>query len=391
MDNSFIKLHDTIKDALSPGDLKNTQLVYYTSIQLLPTETYLQITNISGGISFQGDYKVEAITNCNTVLADITENVFIEEFTDDNGETQCVIEYVNIGQDFFGRAIILKFTHTISDVVYYTNPIKITAKNEEKTIRFDFSDYEKKEGFDYENAPFKQSIRIYCEYTTPNNKSEVGTYYQISNGNTISTRKLKSRSHSYICNNIDLHTYNALDSLFNHSEVFIDGEMVTDSPMVEPDERKGQSNLFSASFELYKNEDSTYNADFQIFEGVEISANDFYPSSSYTLSTLQDDITIQFNVNINKHSGYVTIYDSSNSVVHSFTEDDIVVSSNVATISGLLTHITSNDDYYIKISDSLFSYINVYYEGISDESWSFRVVDGMFNNLQFNNSQFLTD
>lgn len=389
MDNSFIKFYNTIADALSLGDLKNTQLIYYTSIQLLPTETYLHITNISGGVSFQGDYKVEAVTTCNTVLADITSNVFIEEFTDGNGDNQCVIEYVNIGQDFFGRAVMLKFTHTISDVIYYTNPIKITSKNEEKTIRFDYSDFEDKEGFGYENAPFKQSIRIYCEYTNPNNKSEVGSYYQISNRNTISNRKLKSRSHSYVCNNIDLHTYNALDSLFNHSEVYIDTQKVTDSPTIAEDERKGHSNLFSATFELFKDEDSAYESSYQVGEGLLVT--NYEPTGSYTLASLTDIVELTFNQNITLNTGNVNVYNSSNVLIHTFTEGDFTVIGNNLTATHLTAHVTALGSYYITVDSGLVSGVTDFI-GINDmTTWMFVVKDVEYNKLEYNNSEYLTD
>lgn len=389
MDNSFIRLYDTLSDALSHGDLKTTQLAYYNSIQLSPNEVYLHLTNRDSDISFQGDYMVEAIDTCGTVLADITSNVFIEEFTDSNGINQCAIEYVHIGQDFYGRAVILRFTHTISNVVYYTNPIKITDKRIEKTIRFDYSDFEDKEGFCYTVAPFKQSIRIYCEYLSPENKSEAGSYYQISNGNTISTRKLKKRIHNYTCENIDLHAYNALDSLFNHSEIYIDGQKVTDSPMISEDGRKGYSNLFGVNFSLYKNEE-TFLSGFQIFGGVELI--NLSPLGFYTLATVPTSLIVTFNTSININNGNLRIYNSSNSIVYVFNQDDIILSgSNQLTIdiTGL---ITLNDSYYIKFDSGLVSIIGVDFEGINDETtWSFTVTSGQYDNTEYDNNEYLTN
>lgn len=388
MDNSFIRLYDTLSDALSHGDLKTTQLTYYNSIQLSPNETYLHLTNRDSDISFQGDYRVEAIDGCGTVLADITSNVFIEEFTDSNGINQCAIEYVNIGQDFYGRATLLRFTHTISDVVYYTNPIKITDKRIEKTIRFDYSDFEDKEGFCYTAAPFKQSIRIYCEYLSPENKSEAGSYYQISNGNTISTRKLKKRSHSYICENIDLHTYNALDSLFNHSEIYIDSEKVTDSPMISEDGRKGYSNIFGANFELYKNESEIYSYEYQVFEGFELIGK--LPLNAYTLASFTPTIKGTFSLPITIGSGNLYIYDSSNAIIETYTQDDLTIVGNYFTID-ITGVLTSNDTYHIRMDSGLLLSLGIDFEGIDDSTtWSFIIQDADFISADFNNSDFLT-
>lgn len=391
MDNSFIKLHNSIAEALSLGDLKNTQISYYTSIQLLPNEGYLQKTNIDGGISFQGDYKVEIIDQCNTVHADITSNVFINEYIDSRGQNQCDIEYVNLTVDFGGRAVILKFTHTISDVVYYSNPIKITSKQSYKTIRFDYRHFEELDGVSYQNSPLIQSIRLNCEYSSPKDNSEVGEYYQISQRNTISTRFLEKTSHDYICNEIDLFAYNRLKKLFKHSYIYIDSEMVTNNPLLKEDGRKGMSNLFSANFNLYKNEDEIYTYDYQIFEGLIINS-EFTPQGAYTLSILPDIISMTFNTDVVLGEGTIKIYNSSDVLIHTYTENNLTVLGNVLSGTGLQTYITVNSDYHVKVSQGIVNYIGVPYDGIDDDTtWVFRVTDGQYNKLQFNNSQFITD
>jgi len=147
MDYSFIKLNDSLEQAISVGDFKNTQISYYTSVQLSPTESYLQKTNSPTGIVFNLTYSVEVIDECENVLADITPNVFINQYIDAGGLPQCDIEYVNLTVDFYGRAVIIRFTNTSTGTKWYTNPIKITNKEIEKTTRFDYKNYENLEGF----------------------------------------------------------------------------------------------------------------------------------------------------------------------------------------------------------------------------------------------------
>ena len=103
-DYSFIRLKDNITDALNIGDSPIVTHKFFSPIQLLPSLTYTQITNFTGGIALQSDVEV-FIVDCNdNVLADITDNVFIEDFTNTStGESQCKIEYVNLGVDFYQR------------------------------------------------------------------------------------------------------------------------------------------------------------------------------------------------------------------------------------------------------------------------------------------------
>ena len=138
MDNSFLKLHNTLTDALSVGDMKNASLIYWTSIILSPNEEYLQLTDVTGGISLGSSYLVKIIDGCGNVLEDITNNVYISDFLDADGVNQHAIEIINLPTDYFGRAVLLKFdNNTTPSKIFYTSPVKVTDHDSFKTISID--------------------------------------------------------------------------------------------------------------------------------------------------------------------------------------------------------------------------------------------------------------
>src|SRR5690606_4797901 len=278
--------------------------------------------NVSGGISFEGDYEVHIVDIFGNVLEDVTEHIFIEEFTDYNGNTQLKIEIINIRTDYYGRAVNFRFTHTTSDAIYYTNAVLITNKNIERTVRYDYWNDETIDETDYSTAQYKQSIRLTTIYKNPVNNSENTEYYQISTGRNISTRYLEKLGHSYLVENMDLFTYSRLLKLFKVSNVYMDGIRVTDKPILGTGERFGNSTLITSNFDVYFNENDTYSYEYQIFEGFVLQQ--FYPYGSYTLDSITDSVTGQFNSAITIGVGTLTIYDASDdSAVVTYNQNDL--------------------------------------------------------------------
>ena len=392
MDNSFIKLYNSLDEANSLGFVKDAKLVYKNSIQLSPNEAYSQITNVSGGISFEGDYEVHIVDIFGNVLEDVTANFFIEEFTDYNGNTQLKIEIINIGTDYYGRAVNFRFTHTTSDAIYYTNAVLITNKNIERTVRYDYWNDETIDETDYSTAQYKQSIRLTTIYKNPVNNSENTEYYQISTGRNISTRYLEKLGHAYLVENMDLFTYSRLLKLFKVSNVYMDGVRVTDKPILGTGERFGNSTLITSNFDVYFNENDTYSYEYQIFEGLILTSK--IPHGNYTLATLGEEIKATFNSDIIINTGTLSVYDENDNLVVTFTEADIdEYYTNGFLIENLLIHITTNGDYYILFDNGLISNtFGIDYEGISNPNvWTFSIVDGMFNSTKFDTTKFLTD
>ena len=391
MDNSFLKLHTSIDEALSVGRYKTTQISYYSNIQLSPNETYLQITNVENGIAFNSNYEVNVIDSCGNSLKDITDNVFIEQFSDSNGLQQCVIEIVNIGEDFYGRSVILRFKNTVSEDYYYTYPLKITDKDIEKTIRFDYRNYETIDNIDYTNAPYTQSIRLKCEYVKPKDNSEVEEYYQISRGSTISARYLEKTSHEYLLDSIDIFTYDRLKKMFKQSVIYLDNVRVTNKPLLVEGERKGRTNILSANFDCYLDNEDIFTFSYQIFEGLNVAS--YTPKGIYSQSTVFLFYTIAFNYAPILNTGTIKVYNSSNVLLHTFTESDMFVSFNsvLADATGTPVQTLVNGDYYVHVSSGLASLLGETYEGVNDNvTWIFTVQDGDYSDLDYS-TDYLTN
>jgi len=368
MDYSFLKLYNSISEALTDNEFKDSGISYYTVIQLFTDEPYLQMTNYEGGISISSDFTAYLVDNCDNNLLDITSNIFIEEFTDANGDTQCKIELVNIPSTFYGRAILIKIVQDTSDVSYYTRPLKITNGSPEKTYRLDYTNNSNLEGLSYVEAGCYQSIRLSMKFNGYSNTSEVGEYYQISTKNNISTRFLSKIAKSFLVENIDSFTFTRLQEVLSHDIIYIDGKRVTNKPVLEQGERIGQSNLFKATFTAYFNGSDTYDYDYQIFEGFSIV--NYVPFGSYSTGTTFLEVSFDTDVDITLNTGSITIFNSLGTLQTTFNETSMSVSGNTLTIPTSLTY--SDDDYYVNITGGLVSGLGIDNEPIIDNStWTF--------------------
>ena len=393
MDYSFLKLYDSMSGSLNDNKFKDANLLYQTSIQLFPDEAYLQITNYDGGISLGFDSDVFVVDCFDNVLADITNNVFIDQFIDVNGFTQCKIEFVNLNVDFHGRKVMIKFTINSSDAVYYTKPIKISHKESVRTYRFDYTSNRNMEGISYVNAVAYQSIRLALKFTGYSNNSEVGEYYQISTGNNISTRFLRKMGENFIAQNIDIFTFERLQEVFMHDIIYIDGKRLTNKPILEPQEQIGNTDLIKANFTAYLNENDTYEYEFQVFDGLVLS--NYNPFGLYLTGFQIEGLSFDTNINIELLTGSLRVYDSSDTLIYDFNESDMVLNSDTQLkiiSTGTPVQNLPNGTYYVNLDAGLVTGLGVLNEAITDSTtWTFTIADGQFNRLQFNNSQFLTN
>lgn len=391
MDFSFLKLYNSISESLSDDKFRNSQTTYFTSIQLHPKETYLQMTNYEGGLSFSGNYECYIIDPCGTRLSDITNHVFIEEFDDVDGNTQNKIEIVNIGQDYYGRAVQLEFLATDSNISYYTRPIKISSKDINRTYRFDYKNNSNLPGLSYVNANVYQSIRLCVDFQAFSNDSEVSDYYQISVGNIISTRPLRKLSRTYNIENIDTFTFTRLQEVLFHDVIYIEGERITDKPILEVGDRIGRTNLLKSSFTAFIDDSDTYEYEFQVFDGLILQSK--IPLDSYTLDSYPDLLRGVFNIEVKLNTGTIKVFDASDdSVLATYTESDIVLSNDntidVASFTGL---INANGSYYIQISNGIVTGLSIDYKGIQNKTdWAFTIQDGDYSSADYS-SDYLTD
>lgn len=389
-DFSFIRFKDNLQDTLKTDNSPMASVVYYDVIQLLPNESYLQLTNYNGGISLQSIFTAE-IVNCRGVkLKDITNHVFTEEFLDSDGNTQIAIEIVNINQDFYNEPVLIKLYDNY--VEYFSNPVTITEEFKELTTYFEYKNYNDFLGIPYTNSQKYQSIRLKCYFTNSTNESDISDYYQISSGNTISARVLYKSSEKYVFDYMDVFVYNRVNILLQHDLVYLDGVKLTNKVSFESNELIDKSNLFDAEFSVYKNYKETKNYEYQIFEGLEIVS--LSPEGVNTLLSIDSDINIQFSSEIQINTGTLSLYNSSG-LVHTFTQDDIELDDieGAQIDDGILNHVTENGEYYILVSSGLFSDANfgINFEGIQNpETWTFTVVGEQYDSTQYANNEYLT-
>jgi len=389
IDYSFIRLKPTLNEALDIGDCPLSQFIYYNQIHLLPNENYLQITNIKNGIAFDNDYKAEIVDCSDNILADITQNVGIYEFIDKNGVNQISFELAKLGVDFGFQAVSLKLSHTTSDAVFYSNPFVITSEFEYETTRYDYKSYGYFNGISYDKVPFTQSIRLNFWFDNVESQTEVSDYYQITNGNTVSTRALYKQLEKFKSEYLNRFTYERANVLLIHDVIYSNSTRITNKPQIKNNDRLGYSNIFESSFSCFKDYNDEFDYGFQILD--ELSLNLRSPLGRYDLTSLPTLITGSFNRNVTLGSGFLEVRDSlTDNLLAYYTEDDITLVGNSFSIDNTGI-ITTNGTYYILVSSGLFYDIFNIYDGISNSTeWQFIVSDADFNGIDFNNTDFFT-
>jgi len=254
MDYSFIRL-SKIEDSENPAISK---INYSDCIQLATDEIYTQISNNSDGIAFDNDYSVFVVDCENTELLDITAKVNIYEFTDRNGIKQVIFTINSIAQDFGFNPLKLKFSKTTGSDIWYSNELIITDEFLEETTRFDYKANGYFHGISYDILNIKQSIRLRCFFDRLDNETEVKDYYQITRGNTISTRALFKELSHYKFSTINPFVFRRINILLIHDIIYIDTFRMTNKTNVKGSERLGYSNLSEAEFSVYINKSDIY-------------------------------------------------------------------------------------------------------------------------------------
>ena len=390
MDYSFIKLEDSLDKAKQIKISPLSSIQSNEVIQLLPNEYYLQISNNSNGISFAGDYDVFLIDCNENVLADITAKVAIYEFTDNNGINQIAFELYKLNLDFGKRPIRLKFVHTTGSDIYYSNSFCLTAIDAHKTTRFTYKHRKEYYGICYDVVDFYQSIRLVTWYAQLIDETEVGNYYQISKGNTISNRPLRKQAEQYKCELMNDFVFERANIMLLHDIVYIDGVRMTNKTTFKSGEFIGDTNIYRSEVNVYKDYTQTYTDTTYIYEPLQII--DKYPQELpfvYTQSSFSDQVYLIFNKPFTLNTGTITIKDSLGSVVEVGNENDFVVTPSIGELLfPFASPINTKDTYTIEVSQGLVSY------GLDSNpfiTWDFDIVDGEFEATEFEVTEFLTN
>lgn len=381
MDYSFIKLSKTI-DSENP---KISQINYSDCVQLLPSESYLQISNNADGIAFDNDFSVFVVDCENKSLADITTNVSIFEFTDINGIHQIAFELNFLTVDFGFQPVRLKFVKTTGSDVWFSNEILITEEAEEQTTRFDYKANDYFHGISYNIVDFYQSIRLRCFFDRLDNETEVKDYYQISKGNTISTRALLKEVTNYKFVNIDPFVFKRINVLLIHDIIYIDGLRMTNKTNVKGSERLGYSNLSEAEFSAYINNNDLFTFDYQIYEGLKIIENN--PVGQISLYAFFNEISFYLNkpVTVNPIASLINLKDGSGNILFSYDYLDL-------TFDGVYYNIDTNaftpviGSYTVEIPKGLFSST---LQTTDFYSWTFNIVVGDYSDTDYSSDYLI--
>lgn len=375
MDYSFIKLSKNT-DSENP---KISQINYSDCVQLLPSESYLQITNNADGIAFDNDYAVFVVDCDNTSLADITTNVSIYEFTDIKGIQQIAFEINFLTIDFGFQPVRLKFVKTTGSDVWYSNEILITEESEEQTTRFDYKANDYFHGISYDVVDYYQSIRLRCFFDRLDNETEVKDYYQISKGNTISTRALLKEVTNYKFVNIDSFVFKRINVLLIHDIIYIDGLRMTNKTNVKGSERLGYSNLSEGEFSAYINNSDPFTFSYQIYEGLKITENN--PVGQISLFEFLSEIKFSVNKTVTRNDAgrFIVLKNSLGNTLYSYPCSIMAFDGDYYTVDmGAFTPAVGS--YTIEIPSGLFT---SEYENSSFYSWNFNIVAGDYSSSDY--------
>lgn len=363
MDYSFIKLSKT----QSSENQAISQINYADCIRLATDEIYLQVSNNNDGIAFDNDYSVFVVDCNNTELLDITSSIAIFEFLDANGVNQIAFEIYKISNDFGFTPVKLKFVKTTGSDIWYSNELLITDEAIEETTRFEYKN---------EGDNFIQSIRLNCFYDRLDNETEIKDYYQITRGNTISTRALFKELTFYKFGTIIPFIFRRINMLLISDVIYIDGLRMTNKTNVKGSERIGFSNLSEAEFSCFINSNDSYTTIPQIFEPLQLVYK--LPLGTYNSETIPAVINGNFNRSITLGSGFLNLYNSSDTLISSFDETEVTIIANTFSCDNSAATL-SNGTYYVQISNGLFISNTETFEGISNKTdWTFEITNALF-------------
>ena len=385
IDNAFLYLKPMLEEVFAT--LHEPQIAtihHYDFICLSPYERYRQQSNSSVNIQLGQDYVVQLVTLCGTVIVDVTDRVFIEEFQHrTTGLTNVYFEMINLPAQ--SQPVCLKFTAPIlsAKTAFYSNPFVIQDRPKE-TTRLDYWSRELFDGVDYETTDALLSIRVLGHFTQPKPQEQVQVYSQTSARGSINTQiesiGTELQPWAFTCEYITNHGLKAFQSFRRTPIKYINGIRCT-SMTTSYETVLGSSNFYRAEWNAFMDETEEYIDEYQIFNPFHISA--ISPSGNYTLSSLPTLLSVSFSNTATIGAGTLTVYNSSDVAIATFNQLDITDTGTSFTIdiTGL---ITTNDTFYIQFTYGLF--LSLFGQSVAIENetdWTFTTAAGEFDNTEF--------
>lgn len=390
LDYSFIRLRDNRLDALNMSDSPLATICYNDQIRLATDEPYVQVSNSPTDIIFNDNYEIYLIDACGKEVLEVTQYMFIDEFIDTNGIKQIKWEFVN-QFEYYTKELAFRFKNTVNDDTWYTNLFLLTDYEKEFTNRFDYKGKDIHDGTHFERADIICSIRLKTYYRNKINESERSEYHQISTGNTVSQRNVKKFKDRYILETINEWVNIRLESLVTCKQFYIDCVRCYSTTPIEFNEPELDSNIYEGEMIVNKDYLDLYEFSLQIYGGLNYIG--FKPIGTYLSGTNFVEWVINFNEDIILNTGTVKLYDSSNTLLETFTETDISVNGFTAVASLIGTSIESppNDTYYFHITSGLFTGVlgesNI---AISDNTtWTFKLLNADYSAADYSSDYFI--
>lgn len=392
IDNAFLYLKPVLEEVFAT--LHEPQIAtihHYDFICLSPYERYRQQSNSSVNIQLGQDYVVQLVTLCGTVLVDVTDRVFIEEFQHrTTGLTNVYFEMINLPAQ--SQPVCLKFTAPVlsAKTAFYSNPFVIQDRPKE-TTRLDYWSRELFDGVDYETTGALLSIRVLGHFTQPKPQEQVQVYSQTSARGSINTQiesiGTELQPWAFTCEYITNHGLKAFQSFRRTPIKYINGIRCT-SMTTSYETVLGSSNFYRAEWNAFMDETEEYTDESMIANPYTLTP--IAPTLSYTISSLPTTLSGNFTQNITLGTGNLIIYNSLNVAVAIYDQSAITVLGSGFSIN-ISGDITVNDNYYVNFDSGLFvSVFGQTFALVSKTDWKFSVRNADFKAVDWKAGDWFT-
>lgn len=403
----LIRFFTTLAQAKHVEESPISKIFYNWSVRMLPDEAYCVITNVEDGMSFDDDILAEIVDCSGTILKDITQNTFVSEFTSTiDGTQQCVIEFVNLDFNRYGKACHIKLSKYTSDSVWYSTPITINDDDSNEVCTVDFWSEVAYRGIDYPTAGAKQRIGVRMYRTRPDNKIEQGSYMQFTRENEIGLNAQIYKGWEFVIPQVTGFVWEGFQEAFAHPIFYIDGiRSMNILTSMELGDMIGQTNTYDGNFRAAQDKSDLYTYQYQIFQ--ELQALRFYPpnNSSFTtdsivtylgaLPILGGYARVEFNRNITD-TGNITAQVYKDGVLffdfvetENYVVEDNAIGLFIDTGAGVLAS-NGQWSFFISAGAGTDQFGNLTPE-ISLGSWIVNIGEADYDSEDYNSNDYFTD
>jgi len=386
-DYSFLRFYTSFAVAKNSDNPAISTLRYQGFLQMLPTETWFQISNSNTPISFVGGITVELVDCGENVVQNITSQFFYEIFSDENGIDQIRYEFGNINVDYWSTPLYLRITDNTNLNVWYSNNFLLTANNSRLSARFDYWHPAKLNGTTYDGL--HASIRFADFYHNDIADEENSKQYTQFEGSVVDYRSIITPLDEYNISGMDIFTFRRLQRLCQCPFVYLNGVRVTRTD-IKKDKREGDANWFAATFTCNPTNE-LFTFAYQFYEPFNQVSRFVANNSVYTLSGFNTAIGVAgIYINFNKAPNLTAGFE------YKLYKDDILVltssansiATNKLTLTALSSYTFANGSYSLVVN-TVYNGIE-YWGGFPIDTWNWTIQDGEFDADDFTND-FLID